>query len=140
MKPTSLTYLEDMSLLALEAEVLAVEEEEGKTVVVLDQTIFYPQGGGQPFDQGFIRSASAVFKVEEVRFVDGIVKHVGMFEQGNFSAGETVQCEVDAERRLLHARLHSAGHVVDLALLEFPNIHWKPGKGYHFPQGPYVEY
>jgi len=140
MNPTTLTYLEDMNLLSLEAEVLAVEEDEGKTTIVLNRTIFYPQGGGQPFDQGYIRSASETFKVEEVRFVDGLVRHIGMFEHGSFKAGDTVQCEVDAETRLLHARLHSAGHVVDLALLEFPHIHWKPGKGYHFPQGPYVEY
>ena len=129
-----------MGLLSLEAEVLSVEEEEGKTIVLLEKTIFYPQGGGQPFDQGYMRSASAVFKVEEVRFLDGQVRHIGIFEQGTFSSGEIVQCEVDAERRLLHARLHSAGHVVDLALLAFPHINWKPGKGYHFPQGPYVEY
>lgn len=140
MEPTKLTYLEDMGLLSLEAQVVGIQEEEGKTVVLLNQTVFYPQGGGQPYDQGYIKSDSATFRVEDVRFVDGVVKHIGVFEEGTFIVGDSVRCEVNPERRLLHARLHSAGHVLDLALLEFPNIHWKPGKGYHFPQGPYIEY
>lgn len=140
MEHTKLVYLEEMSLLTLEARVLSVEDEEGRLVVILDQTVFYPQGGGQPFDQGFIRSASASFRVEEVRFMDGIVKHIGSLLQGELKVEDTVQCEVDGERRSLHSRLHSAGHVIDLALLQIPSVHWTPGKGYHFPQGSYIEY
>ena len=40
---------------------------------------------------------------------------------------------------MLHARLHSAGHLVDRAIPEL-DLPWKPGKGYHFPNGPYDEY
>jgi Ser-tRNA(Ala) deacylase AlaX len=136
---TRLVYLEDMGLLELQAQVLAVSEEEGKTIVILDQTIFYPQGGGQPYDQGYIRTDSGVFRVEEVRFVEGVVKHMGKFESDAFNVGDTVQCQVDGERRSLHARLHSGGHVIDLAIQQL-DISWVPGKGYHFPQGPYIEY
>ncbi len=139
MQPTHLLYLEDFTLLTSKATILAVLQEQGRTIVILDTTIFYPQGGGQPYDKGIIENAAAKFIVEEVRFVDGIVKHYGTFEHGTFHTGDTVTCIVDKERRILHSRLHSGGHVVDMAVTALA-LPWTPGKGYHFPEGPYVEY
>src|SRR3989344_2453847 len=136
---TKLIYLEDFSLLSSEARVVEVLEENGRHIVFLDQTVFYPQGGGQPYDQGVIKSSNGKFLVEEVRFVEGVVRHVGKFGHGGFVAGDTVNCSVDAQRRKLHSRLHSAGHVVDMAVTEL-QLNWIAGKGYHFPDGPYVEY
>lgn len=131
--------MEQMQLLNSEAEITDVAEENGKTIVELDETIFYPQGGGQPYDQGIIKSESGIFKVQEVRFIEGVVKHIGQFESGNFRVGERVGLEVDEARRFLHMRLHSAGHVLDMAVNKL-GMDWVPGKGYHFPDGPYVEY
>lgn len=139
MQPTKLLYLEDGGLLVAEAQVLEVREEAGKMVVVLDQTVFYPQGGGQPYDTGTIKGSSGVFIVDEVRFVDGVVLHKGAVQKASIAAGDTVQCSVDEERRQLHRRLHSAGHVLDMAVAQL-SLPWIPGKGYHFPDGPYVEY
>lgn len=136
---TKLLYLEDFTLLKTKAVVEDVFEENEKSIVVLDQTVFYPQGGGQPYDQGIIESSLGRFVVEEVRFVDGVVKHIGKFESGAFQKSEAVDCVVDAERRALHSRIHSAGHVVDMAVTKL-GLNWVPGKGYHFPDGPYVEY
>ncbi len=137
--PTKLLYLEQMNQYTCEAQVVEVKDEEGKTVVILDQTIFYPQGGGQPYYTGTISNSDKKFLVEEVRFVDGIVKHIGKFESEVFKAGEAVTCSVDIERRQLHTRLHSGGHLVDMGLKQL-GITWRPCKGYHFPNGPYVEY
>jgi Ser-tRNA(Ala) deacylase AlaX len=114
-------------------------QENGRDVIILDQTIFYPQGGGQPYDQGIIENNAGKFIVEEVRFVDGIVKHIGTFKEGAFGANDKVVCIIDQKRRELHSRLHSAGHVVDMAI-DSLKIEWIPGKGYHFPDGPYIEY
>ena len=50
MEPTKLLYLEDFNLLNTEARIIDVLEENGKNIVLLDQTVFYPQGGGQPYD------------------------------------------------------------------------------------------
>jgi Ser-tRNA(Ala) deacylase AlaX len=57
-----------------------------------------------------------------------------------FSVGDKVDINVDPEKRKLHARIHSGGHLLDAA---FNNLGWNqliPTKGYHFPEGAYVEY
>jgi Ser-tRNA(Ala) deacylase AlaX len=139
MEPTRLLYLENHSLFEAVATMLAIEEVDDRRVVILDKTILYPQGGGQPYDTGLIKSGVATFFVEETRFVDGVVKHVGHFEGGSFEVGDKVDCLIDVDRRRLHTRLHSGGHLVDMAMKEL-GVSWVPGKGYHFPNGPYVEY
>lgn len=116
MEHTKLLYLKDFNLLTSPATVVDVASEEGRNIVVLDQTILYPQGGGQPYDQGIMQSPTAKFLVEEVRFVDGIVKHIGKFENGRFARGDAINIVVNEERRRLNSRLHSAGHVVDIAI------------------------
>lgn len=139
MEHTKLLYMEDMQQLECEAFVETNENKEGRSIVYLDQTVFYPQGGGQPYDTGTITNGQTTFRVEEVRYADGLVQHIGKFEGHPFMQGEDVTCKVDAERRALHTRLHSGGHVVDMAVNEL-GYSWTPGKGYHFPDGPYVEY
>jgi Ser-tRNA(Ala) deacylase AlaX len=138
---TKLVYLDDTDKYQDTATVLAIETTEEKGIsIISDQTIFYPQGGGQPADQGQITSsAGAIFIVKDVRIISGIVHHFGEFSQGKLSVNESVTLSVNVERRQLNARLHSAGHLIDAAvqLLSLPLI---PGKGYHFPDGPYVEY
>ena len=139
MNQTKLVYMEDMQLLEAEAYVESVEQKDDKTIVYLDKTIFYPQGGGQPYDTGTMTAGNIVFTVEEVRYSEGAVQHIGHFSGGRFMNDETVICKVDAGRRALHTRLHSGGHVLDMAVNEL-GYTWKPGKAYHFPDGPYVEY
>lgn len=136
---TKLVYLENMHDLEADAYVERVEKQNGRDVVYLDQTILYPQGGGQPYDKGVMQSGDATFVVEEVRFVDGDVLHFGRFEGYPFVQGEDVHIVVDGDRRKLNARLHSGGHLVDMAVTKL-GLDWTPGKGYHFPDGPYVEY
>lgn len=133
--------MESMQQLRCQSHIVGLQEDEGKNILILDQTIFYPQGGGQPYDTGVITSVDNdfVLQVQEVRFVEGAVHHVGTIKKGHPSVGMKVHCVVDEERRQLHSRLHSAGHLVDVALNEL-KINWMPGKGYHFPDGPYVEY
>ena len=57
--------------------------EDGRQAVILDSTIFHPQGGGQPADTGFITSPSSdlKFMVEDVRLKDGLVR---ILDCGNF--------------------------------------------------------
>jgi Ser-tRNA(Ala) deacylase AlaX len=133
MKPTELTYLDQSYKLTDTATVLDIStRDDGKILVILDKTIFYPQGGGQPYDQGTIDD----FVVEEVRFKDGIVYHCGT---GSLTKGATVTLKVNKERRELNSNYHTAGHIIDIALRNC-GITLIPTSGYHFPQGAYVEY
>lgn len=140
--PTYLKYMEHGQLLTDNATIVdIVNLETGKTALILDQTIFYPQGGGQPYDQGTIQNlnGSATFLVDEVRFKDGIVSHMGAITAGTFNVHDKVILNVNEERRLLNSRNHTAGHLVDCAMHTL-GIELKPASGYHFPEGAYVEY
>lgn len=147
-KHTTLLYMSDMKLYSCQAKVVDIQKSEDGTVgLYLDQTIFYPQGGGQPWDTGTIEIIDSVhpnrigeiLHVIEVRYVDGRVVHGTDSQLVPISIGDIVRCNVDKERRMLNSRLHSAGHLIDMALKEMGKD-WKPTKGYHFPNGPYVEY
>ena len=201
LPPTERLYLLDTYHVSLPkgARVLAVLEEpdakapeqKPRTAVVLDRTIFHPQGGGQPADQGRITlllrrrgregdgkgdadgegdgGASVEFAVESVRDDGaGVLKHYGAYvgdvvAGAGFEAGDEVAlqvrdhmmclilgagrfhcvCEstsidrfnqrtqVDEARRRLNARLHSAGHALDvaMALIGMGGECLKPTKG-----------
>jgi Ser-tRNA(Ala) deacylase AlaX len=66
----------------------------------------------------------------------GVVHHLG---RGTVSVGAGVVLDVDAARRMTNTRLHSAGHIVDLAV-ERLGLPWVPGKGAHYPHMSFVEY
>lgn len=140
LSPTLLEYLNDSYKFSISANVVKTEQlEDGRIAIFLDKTIFYPQGGGQPYDTGTIHSASGKFNVKETRFNEGLVFHIGEFENGRFSENENVELNINKERRMLHCKLHTAGHLVDVAMI---NLGFKlpPTKGYHFADSPYVEY
>ncbi|KAL1539102.1 alanine--tRNA ligase [Salvia divinorum] len=144
LSPTKLEYFDDMSKLQSASTVLSsFLSDDGRQILVLDSTIFHPQGGGQPSDKGSISSTQLTFVVEDVRSKDKIVYHYGRFlnsKDGDFEKGAHVFLSVDQERRTLNSRLHSAGHLLDLCVRNVGWEHLEPSKGYHFPDGPYVEY
>ncbi len=138
---TKLAYLEDFDVISCEANIVGVEKtDDDRVVLVLDQTCFYPRGGGQDWDTGRISSDGVEFVVDEVRLDEqGIVHHSGHFNGGEFAAGHTVRCAVDAERRSINTKLHSAGHLLDMSMYElYPD--WTPGRGAHYPHMSFVEY
>jgi Ser-tRNA(Ala) deacylase AlaX len=132
---TKLLHMDDFGVTRCDATVTSVTTTEDKRVdIVLDQTCFYARGGGQDWDTGTINQ----FQVEEVRLDDnGVVHHIG---HGIVSeVGEKVSCIVNKERRLINTRLHSAGHVVDMANSS-AHSSWVPGRGAHYPHMSFVEY
>ena len=91
---------------------------EGQHVgLVLSQTPFYGEKGGQVGDTGRITTPTAVFEVQNTQApVDGLIIHEGVLIKGSIAAGETVRAEVDAPRRAAIARAHSATHLLQAAL------------------------
>ena len=138
---TKLNYLKDTFLFESTSVIKDVIEDDKGLAVVLSETIFYPQGGGQPFDTGFIKTSNGEFKVQDVRLTPkGEVFHYGLFLNGNFQQGYNADLSIDKERRILHAKLHSAGHLLDCAVDQLGLDQLVPTKGFHFAEGPYVEY
>jgi Ser-tRNA(Ala) deacylase AlaX len=138
---TTLKYLENTYTFELSAKVFDIRTlEDGRTAVLLDETIFYPQGGGQPCDIGTISTEKLVFNVTDVRMdKEGNVLHIGSCANGKLASGDSVILSLDRDRRIRNAKVHSAGHLIDCAITQL-GIPLKPTKGYHFPEGPNVEY
>ena len=138
---TGLNYLSDTYLFESQATIKEIKQTEVGKAVVLDQTIFYPQGGGQPADKGMIYSDDVEFEVVDVRLDrSGEVYHYGGYDKGEFAVGDIVKLKIDKDRRVKNAQLHSAGHLLDAAVKKLGITEIKPVKGFHFPDGPYVEY
>ena len=108
--------------LTAELEVLDCKPHEDVFAVTLQSTIFHPQGGGQPFDTGYLGESQVLRVMQEadhvVHYVDRPVK-----------PGPTT-ARVDEQRRALHTRLHSAGHLIGNA---GETLGWMPIKAHHWP-------
>ena len=85
--------------------------------VVLAQTPFYPEGGGQVGDQGTITGPNGVVRVEDTQSpVAGLVVHRGEVQQGDISLGEAVSAQVDPAHRVDATRNHSGTHLLHASL------------------------
>ncbi len=138
--PTKALYLSNTYLFQSLAQIEAVERDDQGVVVILDQTNFYPQGGGQPTDTGTISSLNADFAVSKVIYrADGTIAHYGSFLKGEFKADDAVNLLINEDTRLFNSRNHTAGHLLDFAVEKhYPQL--IGFKGYHFPEGAYVEF
>jgi alanyl-tRNA synthetase len=106
---TDLLFYEDQERTEFEAVVLDVFEREDGYDVVLDQTMFYPEGGGQPPDTGTLTADGVTAEVRDVQSHDGVVLHR---TDANPGKGEFVRGHVDTERRRALMRHHTATHVI----------------------------
>ena len=83
--------------------------------VILDQTCFYAEQGGQIYDEGFMVNGDNEVKVTNVQVRGGFVQHIGTVE-GSVRVGDTVQCTIDEDRRKNVMNNHSGTHVLNFAL------------------------
>ena len=106
---TKKLYLESIEAAYLEeftAEVIALEDNK----IVLDQTLFYPLGGGQNWDLGTLDGPNGKMNVVEVRGRDTIQHSIeDTFE---LEIGDEVTGRIDFERRYAHMKMHTAQHLV----------------------------
>jgi alanyl-tRNA synthetase len=130
---TKRLYYTDASLTA-SAVVQTVMNGDSKAVV-LSQTIFHPQGGGQKADVGFIGTARVLHVAtredgEVVHYVDSL---------DGLAPGLEVSLAVDSATRGLHSRLHTAGHLLAaVGQSRWPAL--KPKAGHHWPAEARVEF
>lgn len=105
-------------VLAIVADGAEVERaEKGSEVeVVLDRTPFYAEMGGQVGDTGSITCDGATLRVTDTKVNDGLYVHVATVEDGALATGAEVTAAIDAGRRELIRRNHTATHLLDAAL------------------------
>ena len=107
-------FRDDPYLAVAEATVVAVEDG----AAILDRTVFYPAGGGQPGDTGTIeRGDATVVAVTDARYAAdrSRIAHV-LGEAAPLEPGETVALRLDWARRYRHMRMHTALHLLSVAL------------------------
>jgi misacylated tRNA(Ala) deacylase len=115
--PTELLFRDDAYLTEVQAKVEAVNELGG---IVLDRTIFYATGGGQPGDVGAVRRADGSQIAIGTTIYDkedkSQVIHVPLEGQAAPSVGETVTLMLDWDKRLKRMRIHTALHLLSVVL------------------------
>ena len=113
----NLIYDSDVTVLTTEEEITDALSEGQKGTIFVKETPFYATSGGQEADTGYIRAAEGEFKVEDtVKLLGGKIGHIGVMTKGMIKAGDKVTLEVDAKKRALSARNHSATHLLQKAL------------------------
>lgn len=110
---TQSLYLQDSYLRECDATVRSVAQDK---YVVLDQTIFYPKGGGQPCDTGRILRGSETFSVVYVGKFSGEVSHE--VTAPGLQPGDEVRCILDWDRRYKLMRSHTAAHLMTSILCQ----------------------
>ena len=113
--------------------VSSVTAEQAATIV-LDQTPFYAESGGQVPDFGTLTSGDFVFRVQDVQKTkDGKIMHAGVVESGQLSVGDAVTAAVDTARRRAIMRAHSAAHLMQKALRNVLGSHVEQAGSYVTP-------
>ncbi len=98
--------------------------EGEKAIVILGETAFYGEGGGQVGDSGIIETENARFVVENTtKNASGVFMHLGKVESGALSVGDQVCASIDVQRRTAIRRNHTAAHLLQAALREVLGNH-----------------
>ena len=120
----NLSYEAKVTALTTETEVVDALSDGEKGTIVVDKTPFYGTMGGQEGDAGVIRTADGEFTVETTIHLAGTkVGHIGYVSKGMIKIGDQATLEVDAQKRALTERNHSATHLLQKALREVLGAH-----------------
>ena len=92
-------------------------------VVVLENTPFYAESGGQIGDRGYLTAQGVIFNVKDTQKYGRVFGHIGELEQGTLSVGQTLNAMVDSERRNRISLNHSATHLLHAALRQLLGTH-----------------
>ena len=122
-------YTENLSecrvvALIKKGELCETISEGEEAMVILNQTPFYAEKGGQIGDVGVLTHGKTQFKVKDSQNpYPGVFTHIGVLEKGSLSIGELVMAQIDEERRKLIANHHTATHLLHWALQQVLGTH-----------------
>ncbi len=114
---TKRLYHDDPYMDRFEATVLRVEQGDNGLEIILDQTAFFPEAGGQPSDMGQLNGSDIVIVREDER--EEIVHTVA---SGQFKVGEEVEGIIDINRRLENMRRHTGQHILSRAFIKTADV------------------
>jgi len=119
---TQLLYYKDAYIKEFYAKVLRIQKMNDEHHIVLDQTAFYPSGGGQPADTGVIKGERGEIKISDTKMVNGRVIHVTKEMTGEIKEGDHVKGIIDWDRRYALMLNHTAAHLMAEALRKATGI------------------
>jgi len=140
--PTDLLFYDDFHIAKFKGEVLDViqkegskKEDSGEIAIILDQTAFYPEGGGQPSDIGYLVIGDENYEVKHTEKVGDVVLHkissdkdIDYFKKNLGIVGKTIIGQIDWDRRIALARNHTATHLIIAASKKVLGDHiWQAG-------------
>jgi alanyl-tRNA synthetase len=141
LQPTTKTYLTDSYKKTLLTTLLRfVPETKRSGYLITAETIMHPKGGAQPSDTGYIEGDGFKARVKKVLEQDVVVIHFAELLESSAAEGRTVRMTLDWEQRYLVMRLHTAGHIIDYAVLQLLGQGLLSSKAYHGPPEGYLEY
>ncbi|WP_260260912.1 alanine--tRNA ligase [Vibrio intestinalis] len=107
----------------VEGEVAESLSAGDKAIIILGETPFYAESGGQCGDTGVLKTESGLFKVEDTQKLGNAIAHHGILAEGVLAKGDAVEAIVDAERRAAVSLNHSATHLLHAALRQVLGEH-----------------
>ncbi|EKJ6039758.1 alanine--tRNA ligase [Salmonella enterica] len=112
-----------VTALFVDGKAVAAINAGQEAVVVLDQTPFYAESGGQVGDKGELKGAGFTFAVDDTQKYGQAIGHIGKLSAGALKVGDAVQADVDEARRARIRLNHSATHLMHAALRQVLGTH-----------------
>ena len=107
-----------------EDEIVEMINEGEKAIIVLNETSFYAEGGGQAGDIGTLENEDSIFEVVDTRKgANNTIKHIGFVKTGQIKVSDALESKVNKEVRMASARNHTATHLLHEALKEVLGDH-----------------
>jgi alanyl-tRNA synthetase len=113
---TTALYYDDPYLRKFDARVLRVIDSNELCYIVLDSSCFFPEGGGQLGDMGFITRSSDKFRVVDTQIFEGVATHFAFSDGKKISEGESVTGIIDWSKRYERMKQHTASHILFSAI------------------------
>lgn len=101
----------------------SITGEDAGAIIILKETPFYAEKGGQVGDRGILRNEHGEFSVQDTKSYKNVIAHIGRVTQGTLSVGNQVHASIDTKRRRGIEEAHSATHLLNFALSQILGSH-----------------